>query len=162
MNKLLLPIAFLLALSSCNKDDSGTCPEGYTGENCSTQITPSRITMSEIILTDFPEQNWDTGSGPDLKVMLTKGSDTLYLSPQYYNDVTAKAEFSYVLPTPVGTNDMEAEYTLHAFDFDNGALEPMGSVTFDIYDNGAGFPTRREVDCDGCAVAFKVRLQYQW
>ena len=62
------------------------CPDGYTGTNCQTQVTPLSITITKVTLNLFPltDSNgnaWDAGGDPearpDVYFKFIKGSSTI-------------------------------------------------------------------------------------
>jgi len=56
-----------------SKPDCGcNCPQGYTGSNCGTQITPSSIYVKKIRVKKFPDTDngtwWDTFPNSDADI----------------------------------------------------------------------------------------------
>ena len=87
----LLPMLFIVG---CNKEDvedekkkQTQCPEGYKGKDCKEQITPSKITLTKIQVTKFPQTNggasWDVASGPDIFIKFWKIRRYINLGKSY-------------------------------------------------------------------------------
>ena len=73
-----------------------TCPQGYTGSDCSFQVTPTKITITKITVTNFSNYaisglNWDVSlptsanALPDIyfKIINSVGGD-FYISSTYF------------------------------------------------------------------------------
>lgn len=183
----LLFIVFLLANASCKKDSADpcdktaclnggycangdcVCPEGYGGADCSQPITPKKIRITSIELTRFPatEDNgagWDTGSGPDLYIKLSKGDAQIWKSSNTYNYQNANPSKTYtfdVTPT-VDLTDPDNEYTIRLYDYDDfDADDFMEGIIFTPYIKSKGFPKVLTLDAGG-TVAFKLHVSYSW
>lgn len=171
--------------NSCNKEDpdpcegvtclnGGTCvngecdcPEGYTGPDCGTQDTPSKIRISKIKITKFPSYNngsdWDTWSaGPDIYVTIYKGTTLIHEQPTMYEDADATQDYTYKPSGDIDLTDPTAKYTISLYDYDNlGDDDFMGGIYFYPYSSTGGFPTTLYLDAGG-DVTFELSVSYIW
>jgi hypothetical protein len=79
-----------------NIDCGCDCPIGYTGVNCSEQVTPSKITITKFTVKVFPitqtnGDNWDSwltnsdDAFPDIYITLSdSNSNIIWDSPTYF------------------------------------------------------------------------------
>ena len=65
-------------------DGSCSCPTGYSGADCGTQRTPTKVTITGIKVTKHPAldgggSTWDpiTNTNPDLLAVIKQGSTTI-------------------------------------------------------------------------------------
>lgn len=106
MRKILFNTAFVatifLAFSSCSSDSESSCtpiacynggisnsdcgcdcPQGFTGDNCSLEVTPSKIKITKIRIKKFNDSAWDTFNGPDIYIKLYKSNSLIFTSSTY-------------------------------------------------------------------------------
>lgn len=168
----------MLACSSDSDSDPAPqeCPAGFTGINCQTQITPTRVKITKFRVTFFNNQDngssWDTGSGPDIFLQLVNGAggSNIWLSDVYYPDVfsTGTNSFEFVPNSPIAITNVMSPFTIYLGDNDqidipSNPNDLMGSILFNIYSPGNGFPPTLQLT-DGKAIPFRVELslQYEW
>lgn len=152
-------------------DGSCSCPTGYSGADCGTQRTPTKITITGIKITKFPAldgtNTWDPsilGSpaiNPDIYVKVTQGG-TLLITSSSINNVTTQ---SNVLPgiVPKDITDIVTQLNIELLDSDNppvDADDTMGNINFSIYSNTNHFPTTLIVD--NGVLTFEVTLSYTY
>ena len=176
-----------LVLNSCKKDDpepvdpcenvtclnGGTCvngacdcADGYSGPSCADQITPIKIRISTIKITDFPQydggSSWDFGSGPDIYVELLLGNTTIHEQPTMFENANATQDYTYTPSSLVDLTDATAQYTIRLYDYDSGSDDDfMGGILFYPYSNTNGFPTTINLDAGG-DVTFELTVSYVW
>lgn len=156
-------------ISSCSKNDdtvnTSTCPQHYTGVNCSQQITPSKIRITQIKVTRFPcldgGSDWDLfgGSNPDIKVAVYNGTQNIYVSSSIVIDASCIAP-NYNFPCSIDVNSTDS-YTFGLFDDDSASDDFMGGVIQKLYSSTSGFPTSITVDASA-GVAFQLTVEYTW
>lgn len=185
MKNFALRSAFVLAMSismlACSSDSDSDpapqeCPAGFTGTNCQTQITPTRIKISKFRVTFFNNQDngssWDVGSAPDIFLQLVNGNggSNVWLSEVYYPDVlsTGANSFEFVPAAPIVITNVTSSFTIYLGDNDlidtpSNPNDLMGSILFNIYTTTNGFPSTLLLT-DGRATPFRVELslQYEW
>src|SRR5690606_28956999 len=96
---LILAVIGLMTINSCEKENPNitdscqditclndgycangqcVCTQGYTGANCSQQVTPSQIRITKIEVMKFPATDggagWDLTSAPDIYPTFSLGS----------------------------------------------------------------------------------------
>lgn len=186
MKKLLFRSVLLLMMSvtffNCSSDsDSSTtnpvpCPQGYTGTNCATQITPSKIKITKIRVTSFPNSKpsgfaWDAlppgFSNPDIIPVLSSNSGTtiLFLGTEISDAVSNGNDiFDFIPTTPIIINSPLSQYGLTLYDKDDVSptLEFMGGWDFLIYNSTNNFPTVLHVGTGSNNVKFDLYLTYEW
>ncbi len=164
------PCAAITCLNggTCN-DGSCQCPQGFIGESCSAQKTPSAILIKSITVTKFPSRRadgtfWDVLSGaPDIYPNLKIGSSILY-SP--YNaaktDVVAGQAYKFTPQAPIRLTDMGSTYTISVYDADTITDEWMGGIDYKVYTAYNKFPTSIEVSCPTCSTGFTLEVSYEF
>ncbi len=164
MKKTLFYFLFAIGvISACNKDD--TCPTGYTGSSCSTQITPSKIIVSKIEVIRFPATDangagWDLTSGADIYPEISYNGSVVYTSSTYYTDANPNSIYVFDLSPSFDVHNPLSTYTIRLYDYDNlDADDYMGGITFTPYESSNNFPSVITIDAGG-AVAFKLHLTY--
>ncbi len=174
-------LAMSISMLACSSDSDSDpapqeCPAGFTGTNCQMQITPTRVKITKFRVTFFNNQDnessWDTGSGPDIFLQLVNGAggSNIWLSEVYYPDVfsTGTNSFEFVPNSPIAITNVMSPFTIYLGDNDqidipSNPNDLMGSILFNIYSPGNGFPATLQLT-DGKAIPFRVELslQYEW
>lgn len=153
----------------CVKGDcvNGTCDcdEGWSGSDCSNQITPSKIKITGIKLTRFPATDngggWDVSSAPDIFVEISYNGTGIFESLLYY-DADYTQEYTFTINPYIELNNVTSQYTIRLYDYDDlDANDWMGGINFTPYFSTNGFPTTKTLDADG-DVAFEVTYSYVW
>ena len=149
------------AMTSCKKDpcdkvaclNGGTCangicncPTGYTGSNCGTEKTPTSVTVSKIILTNYPMVDgggvgWDLSNGPDVFLSINQGStaNNVQFSGIAY-DVTGST-ITYITNFPYNFLNPSNTYTIGLWDYDSTSADDyMGGIFFTPNNYKSGFP----------------------
>jgi hypothetical protein len=159
------------------------CPQGYTGSDCSTQITPTKITISKIRVKYFPSKNagsyWDlllplvdaNIALPDIYLTLENSSlIEIYRSPTYYKNVVSDgiAYYDFVPSTPINITSVTSGLVLNLWDYDgadsNGISsdDDMGFIVFNLYKSTGGFPSTLTVVDASKSLGFELTLSYTW
>jgi hypothetical protein len=160
-----------------------TCPQGYTGSDCSFQVTPSKIVISKITVTAFPNLNsngfnWDVtlptsvNALPDIyvKIKNSVGSD-FYESSTYFKNAMADGTKPYeFIPTaPLEVTNANSIFTFQLYDYDSadsnvndGIDDLMATKVFSIYSSTGGFPTTITITDSNIPVSFTLTLSYTW
>ncbi len=183
MKKVLLSYFVILIFTcSCNRNDSKctgvichndgycingqcVCQDGYTGADCSRQITPTKIQITQIKVLRFPATKsngagWDLTSGPDIFPIFYKDNQKLWESPTYYED--ADQRYYYEFNCAINLNNPNDRYTVSLYDYDQGTSDEfMGGITFTPYNTTNNFPTTIRLDAGG-TVAFDLVVNYSW
>lgn len=178
--KSVLLLIISLTLFSCSSDSDETsapvpCPQGYTGANCSTQITPSKIIISKIRVNVFPNLNgtntWDSviNVAPDIFVRLGIGDGsnstiTLYTS-NYINDALSNGSnyFDFIPTTPIELLFPTQQHVLILGDYDSASSNDlMGGLIFNPYNSNNGFPTTITISNSSIPLKFELTVSYVW
>src|SRR5690606_11413519 len=80
------------------------CPQGYTGSDCSIQVTPSKVIISKATVKVFPLEKSDGSSWdgwiidpeeqlPDIFLTFSNDGNILYESDFYYENALGGANF---------------------------------------------------------------------
>lgn len=149
-------------------DGSCSCPTGYSGADCGTQKTPTKITISGVKVTNFPAlsgtSTWDLAlnTNPDIYAVIKKvGSTTPIITTGRIDE--APAGTPYVLPSVTASDvtDLVSQYNIELLDYDSvGSNDAMGNINFSIYSSTNKFPTTLTVT-DG-TVTFELTLSYTY
>ncbi|MCF8320091.1 MAG: hypothetical protein K9I35_02645 [Flavobacterium sp.] len=193
IKRLAVLTVLVLLFNSCTKDsipstpctpiaclNGGTsradcgcdCPQGFTGTNCGTQITPNQVKITNIRVTKFPDTKpngswWDTlpNSDADIKLTLQNSSQTtLWTSPTYYPDATGIGAVSYnfVPTTPIIITNLTSGYIMNIYDRDTLSDEFIDFVAFNPYNSSGGFPTTKTFTNASSTFSFELTLSYVW
>jgi hypothetical protein len=176
ISKSVLALIFTTLSVSCSSDDSDTtepivCPAGYTGTDCTLQITPTRILISKIRVTLFPNtnsgNNWDVGSAPDIFVRLGRGDGsastvTLFTS-DYISDALSDGTnyFDFTPNAPIELLFPTQQHAIILGDYDTvSSNEFMGGLVFNPYSSVGGFPTTITVSNSTIPLRFELTMSY--
>ena len=188
--KAALTLAMIISFLGCSSDDSScpeltcqnggvfkdcgcNCTQGYAGANCETQITPSKIKVTNIRVKLFPNYNgandWDFGSGPDIFVRLGAGNgdeNTVVLYSSGYAQDAISNGFNYydfTPSSPIEINSPLSKHVIALFDYDSTSLnEVMAAFTFNIYEPTNHFSDKLILRDASVPIEFELSLQYQW
>ncbi len=162
---LLLPIYILLTILivSCDKpctivcqnggfvtEDCGcNCPLGYTGSNCQIVLPLKSVTVTSIIVYNFPTSTsglyWDPGttSGkyPDMYININAGTTAAAVQTSaVHNNITSVPQ-TYAL-NPVTLYNPQNNYTISLYDYDPSDPDDfMGGIYFKPINYRAGYPS---------------------
>jgi hypothetical protein len=195
INTVLVSILLLLTFSSCSSDSDSLCtpipclnggvsnsncgcdcPQGYTGINCANQIQPTKIKITKIRVTSFPNlkpngSNWDAlppgFSNPDIIPVLSSnsGATILFIGTEISDAVSNGNDiFDFIPNTPLIITSPLSQYGLTLYDKDDisPTLEFMGGWDFYIYNSNLGFPTTLSIGTGNNNVKFQLTLSYEW
>ena len=154
------------------------CPIGFTGPNCSTQVTPTKILITKIKVKNFPNKKpdgvttWDdfiftSYNSPDIFPLLTLGSITLFQG-SYFQDAISNGNgtdnFTWIPSTPINIIAINSQFTLILRDDDAGSpgYEIMGGFNFYLYNSTEGFPTTISISNSTSPYKFELTVSYVW
>jgi len=188
-------LAFVLVLVlGCSKEDSTpsctpitclnggvstadcgcNCPQGYTGSNCGTQLTPSIIKITKIRVTKFPDtdngQWWDTfptNSDADIYITMQNSSlTTIYSHPNYLpnSSSTGTNYFDFTPANPILITNPTGSFSINIYDYEDiGTDTLMDYCLFNnLYSSTGGFPSTKTFTNLGGTFSFELTLQYTW
>jgi hypothetical protein len=182
ISKLYIVILGILVTFGCTKEKdtpapapvpapTSTCPTGYTGTNCATQITPSKIRITKVTVVKFPQfdggSNWDIAdigdSRPELFVQFSRGSSVLfstgyfqdanYNQSYYWDAINTPTIFPYDILIPT------SQHTISAYDYDTGTNDFIGGFNFTPYSSSGGFPSTLVIQ-NGGSLEFRLDVTY--
>ena len=149
------------------------CPNGYSGVDCSTQITPTRIKITKIRVKHFPNLNnsgleWDGVDGPEIFVRLGQGSGSS-ISLLYDSGVFANAfsdgvtNFDFIPTSNIYITNPLITHTVILGDFDTvNSHDLMGGFTFTPYNTSNHFPSSILLQDLSIPLSFELFLTYEW
>ena len=154
------------------------CPIGFTGPNCSTQVTPTKILITKIKVKNFPNKKpdglttWDdyfvtSYNSPDIFPFLTLGSITLFQGSAFQDVISngnGTDNFTWIPSTPIEIVAINSQLTLDLYDDDAGSpgYEFMGGFNFYLYNSTGGFPTTITLSNSTSLYKFELTLSYVW
>lgn len=149
-------------------DGSCSCPAGYTGSDCGTQKTPTKIAITGIKVTKYPvldgSSTWDpiTNTNPDVFAVLKQGSTNLITTGVTSNTTVQSIAMSGTYP--VNVTDIVTQLNIELWDEDTPAVgdahDSMGNINFSIYSSTNHFPTTLVVD--NGTLTFELTLSYTY
>lgn len=148
------------------------CPQGYTGSDCSTQVTPLLVKITNIRVTKFPDTTpngnwWDTSpSNSDADIFLTLENinySTIWTSNNF-TDSTGIGTFAYnfVPTTPIIITNFTSGYYMNIWDKDTLSSEIIAVTLFNPYSSIGGFPTTKTFTNSTSTFSFELTLSYVW
>lgn len=164
-----------MSFFGCSSDsDSSTttptpCPQGYTGPNCTTEITPSKIKITKIRIKQFPNNIADSGlSNPDIFIDFYKSNSLIYTSYSNYflnANGDGSMNYDYTFITPYESTSISTIFRLDLIDYDTSTTEElMNSFFFSpyTYTQGLGFPTSFNIQDSSGAYKAEIFVTYEW
>lgn len=140
------------------------CKDGFTGDNCATQLDPIAILITKIEVNKFPKTritggNWDSGSPPDLYITLFQSTTPIWTIENVLQD--QDTDSICIVPTnPIRVELVNERHTISMYDDDgNRTDEFMAGVLFTPYMNTNAFPTILEVTSNPI-VSYRLTLEY--
>ncbi len=172
MKKTLFKILFLFAIISfwsCEKDANGntvaqnpSCPTGYTGVDCLSELIPSRLDISGITVKSFPSSdnsgsNWDFFDNPDLYIEVYTTGGILVHRSNYYSNTNPSTDrffpFSATLTPP-------NEYVVYLYDYDSASNDDYIGRMYVRHKSGLGFPNR--IPFFGNGISLDLHVTYNF
>lgn len=141
------------------------CPDGFTGADCSKEITPDRITIKRISVTRFPATKpdgggWDLLDGADLLIVLYDENEAVLWESNFYEDANTSNVYDYF--PDISISDANSKYIVRVFDYDYfDSNDFMGGIIFPGYLKNLRFPLQYTIDA-GENVAFEFEVKYYW
>lgn len=193
--KTVLVLVIALLAMSCSKDEADgatpctpivclnngvsnancgcDCPPGYGGANCGTILTPSKITISKVIVKSFNNLNTsgighDLTNGADIYIKINSGNTVIYDHPNIFSNATDGSNTNYVftLNPILEIVNVNSPLVISLWDYDLGDTpsnpdDNMASAVF-IPFAGNSFPSSIPVTDPSTATKFEVFFTYQW
>ena len=191
--KKIILLSIAIIMFGCSKDDTPTstpcvpitclnggvstpncgctCPTGYTGNNCGTQITPSSIKITKIRVKKFPDTDngnwWDTlpNSDADIYVTLVNTSSQIIYTSGRFTDATGLGTifYDFTPSTPITITNVTSALSIKLYDYENiGADTLMTFLIFNPYTSTGGFPTTLTKSSANGDFICEISLQYVW
>ncbi len=166
-----------------NADCDCDCPQGYSGTDCSTQMSPITIKITKIKVKYFPLTDngdfWDisipttANASPDIYVTLQNSNNVeLFNSPTYFGNVLSNGTetWDFTPSTPISISFVYFNsLNIRLYDYDGAVSnvndnvdDLMASSTFDIYSSTDGFPTTLTLLNPTTPIGYELTLQYTW
>ncbi len=166
------PIACLNGGTS--RPDCGcNCPQGYTGSNCSTVITPTQVIITKIVVKSFSNYNssgllWDGSNDADIYVKINSGSTVIYDHPSVFSNAfgSSNTNYSFTLSSPLQITQVRNPLVVSLWDYDLGdfpsnADDYMASAAFYPFNN-TSFPSVITITDPSTPTTFDIYLSYVW
>jgi len=157
----------------CN-DGTCSCPTGYTGADCGTQVTPAKIRLDSIHMTKFPalksnNDNWDwdpisaSTRKPDIYIKLND-SVGVNLINNVNDKITNADAQTYKLPIiPYDFTDYGMKYKIEMLDYDAvGSDEKMDELIFKVYESTNKFPSKIVVTSTSGKMELELFVSYSY
>lgn len=161
MKLLIYATLATLTLFSCKKEDK-VCPQNYTGANCEQEVTPGRVRITRIQLTNFKSTNngaqWDINSTwpePYFEIRDLSGPifTSIYLDEKQPGSICQWDVDLVVLPSN--------PYVILFFDEDGTTDDLIDSAVLQYYQEGQGFPDRYTFSGEnGSQISVWVKYEY--
>jgi len=152
------------------------CPDGYSGNDCSTQVTPSKVIINKAIVKVFPNtdngDNWDVGipnaedALPDVYITVQNSDlNLIFDSPSFYENALSGSgtfyEFSFNPNLEI--TDYDDPYLISIWDYDSSDTDDfMTSYGFFAYTSNNNFPNVITVVSQSDEILVDLEVTYQW
>ena len=148
------------------------CPQGYTGSDCSAQITPTQVQITKIRVIKFPDTNngyyWDSFPNSDADIyvkILNSSSAPFYTSPTHFENATSNGvnNYDFVPTSPIVISNPLSLFVMRIYDLDTfDSEEFMDFCVFYPYSSSGGFPTTKTFTNPSSTFSFQLTLSYVW
>ncbi|MEP7195407.1 MAG: hypothetical protein ABI851_02740 [Saprospiraceae bacterium] len=181
--EILICISFIIAIYSCNKEDITTidpcqnvtclnggycdnghcvCMAGYTGPDCSLQLTPSQLTILKVELIGFPATNsgaeWDLNSGPDIYAAISFSGINIWASTKQFENANPSSIYEFIPANGLVVSNPKSNYMIRLYDHDElDSDDLMGEINFIPDSRVGGLQTIKMTDANG---SLTFRLTY--
>lgn len=162
-----------------NSDCGCNCPTGYTGANCGTQVTPTKISISKVVISNFPAfrsvsaswgNTWDwnplntINNNPDLYLVFINSSTTYFNTvSNRFNDAVSGTQYTYNFTTPIQITNVNALHNITLYNWNtSGNDDEMGSITFTPYSSNNNFPSIITQTDSNTNFQVKFYVTYTW
>ena len=186
--KIPLLLLFIFSFSCSETDDDCTpvnctnggsqtvdcqcdCLDGFSGFDCSVQLTPTTIKITKIVVKKFPDTDdgdfWDSLdlSDADIYIQVTEGLfNIIYDHPFYIPNASGlNVEYEFIPESPINLTSFLSVNYIDLYDYDEFNSDDLISILgFIPYESSGGFPTTiTRTNSDGtfeCDIAF----EYTW
>lgn len=176
-----------VSLSSCRKETpdpcegitcvndgvciNGTCdcPTGYSGAACQTELTPISVTITKVVVSNYPVVDgsggsWDLSTGGDPYIVIARGQSANYINqphyehPSYYENATGQT-LTYTLSAPYTITEPNSQWSILLWDHDSPDPDDFMTGLFHApNDQAAGFPASYILDSG----VFRVEVFVTW
>lgn len=153
-----------LLLFSCKKENM-SCPEGFTGDDCTEEIQPKSFVLKSLAITGWPQTDangvaWDFGSNVDLyaKIIKAVNGSVIYTSPIHED---AQLGFTTGWQTSIEYLYDEILY-IEVWDDDGdfSADDYVGFCLMPYWMVGEGFPRIQTITEDGITIIYEVEYKF--
>jgi len=152
------------------------CPEGYAGNNCSNQVTPSKVIINKAIVKVFPNTDngefWDAAipdaeaALPDVYITLQDSDlNVIYDSPTFYeNAISGEGTFfEFTLTPSLELTTYENPFLVNIWDYDSTSEDDfMTSFGFFTYTSNNNFPDVLTVVSQSEEILVDLEVTYEW
>lgn len=151
------------------------CPDGYDGADCSQEVVPRKITLTQIDVEGFPVMDflrskpWDSTGLPDLSIHIADDKvDSFYQYPYFIPEASLVEKHSIKLD--VNFTDVNDEYVIFLIDDDTDVLisdniyakfDTIDGILFNPYLKGRGFANTVQFKSEEGTI-FTLHLKYEW
>jgi hypothetical protein len=185
--KTPLLLALFIALASCSSSseedcqpiiclnegiqtiDCGCeCPEGYSGADCATILTPSKVIINKVVINSFDDySSWDTSTKPDITFNFEKADRTiLYSHTSFINNAESNSPITFTLSPVYSITDVNTPIVFVLYDYDGNDLIPNADdqMDFGVFQpfNRENFPSKVKVSATNSATDVDVYLSYEF
>jgi hypothetical protein len=161
-----------------NSDCGCDCPQGYSGTNCSLEITPTKIKITKIRIKQFSNLNldgflWDGTNRADIYIKLYKPTTNLIFTSSFY---TANANgdgtsfYDEVFNPQIESTLSSSIFKMELIDYDGDDFldtngdDLMHTATFSTYveTQGSNFPNSFEIKDSSQQLTVEVFVTYEF
>ena len=152
------------------------CPPGYTGNDCSNQVKPSKVVITKATVKVFPNTNngdfWDTAfpdvedALPDVYITFQDSNlNTIYGSTTFYENVISSEGtfFEFTLTPSIELTTFDNPFLVNIWDYDTSSEDDfMTSFGFFAYTLNNNFPNIITVVSQSDEILIDLEVTYEW
>lgn len=122
------------------------CPTGFTGSDCSIVVPLSSVTITKIIVTNYPQTSggsgWDLDGGPDPFLTINQGTSCSTTATTGTVSNATGASLTYTNGFPLTLNNPNSPYSICMYDYDQTSADDyMTGLYFTPADEKSGYPS---------------------
>jgi hypothetical protein len=153
------------------------CPQGFTGANCGTLVTPTSVKITKIKVKKFPDVKtngnwWDILPNSDADIYLTVENSAftvIYNHPTYFTNATGlgTSTYDFIPATPINLTNVSSAYIINLYDYDgstnNANNDFITLLAFTPFlTSQTSFPTTKTVTNSTNTFECELTYQYTW
>ncbi len=144
------------------------CPAGFSGDDCSGLVTPTKVTITQIDIIDFPGtdggSNWDVviDTDPDIYLeLIDDGTSNVAWTSSTFDNVADGTQFS-INGLSIEITNVSDSYSIKMWDDDATSGDDLMTTAGFTPFNGISFPASFTITDGSLEIGYRLHVTYQW